>query len=248
MAKVLAVLFALSVWQVAALLLGHDLLLVSPVRVVVRLGTLWRSRTSGRRSSSPRADCGWLSAGPGHRLRARRSGRAGAHRGNILWPFVITAKAVPVASFIIISLIWLSSRQLSVFISFSWCSRHYLNVLQGIRSADKQLLEMASVFHVPWRRRLPYIYLPQIRPFLTSACSVSWACPGSGYCREIIGIPTGSIGEKLYSAKVYLNTAIFSPGRWLSFSSACCLKSCSCGSWTGALASWKTVGGCSEWM
>jgi NitT/TauT family transport system permease protein len=126
-----------------------------------------------------------------------------------LWPFVVTVKAVPVASFIIISLIWLSSRQLSVFISFLMVFPViYLNVLQGIRSADAQLLEMAAVFRVPWSRRLPYIYLPQIRPFLSSACSVSLGMSWkAGIAAEIIGIPDGSIGEKLYSAKIYLNTA-----------------------------------------
>lgn len=61
---------------------------------------------------------------------------------------------------------------------------------------------------MPWRRRLLYIYLPQLQPFLLSACSValgmSWK---AGIAAEVIGIPSGSIGEQLYEAKVYLSTA-----------------------------------------
>ena len=52
-----------------------------------------------------------------------------------------------------------------------------------------------------------YIQLPQIKPFLLSACNIaigmSWK---SGIAAEVIGIPTGSIGEMLYNAKVYFNT------------------------------------------
>ncbi|HCG34892.1 MAG TPA: nitrate ABC transporter permease, partial [Clostridiales bacterium] len=50
-------------------------------------------------------------------------------------------------------------------------------------------------------------WLPQIKPFLLSACSIglglSWK---AGIAAEIIGIPDGSIGEALYNAKVYFNT------------------------------------------
>ena len=210
LAKGLAVLFALSVCQVAALFLGHDLLLVSPVRVVLRLGTLWLEPDFWQTVffTLGRIVAGFLLALSVGSALAVAAGRVRLLEV-FLWPFVVTVKAVPVASFIIISLIWLSSRQLSVFISFLMVFPViYLNVLQGIRSADAQLLEMAAVFRVPWSRRLPYIYLPQIRPFLSSACSVSLGMSWkAGIAAEIIGIPDGSIGEKLYSAKIYLNTA-----------------------------------------
>ena len=61
----------------------------------------------------------------------------------LLWPFVVMIKTVPVASFIIISLIWLTAKELSVFISFLMVlPLIYQNVLQGIKSADRQMLEM----------------------------------------------------------------------------------------------------------
>ena len=70
------------------------------------------------------------------------------------------------------------------------------------------MMEMAQLYDVPWGRRLLYIYMPQVRPFMLSACSValgiSWK---SGIAAEVIGIPDGSIGEMLYEAKVYFKTA-----------------------------------------
>ncbi len=83
----------------------------------------------------------------------------------------------------------------------------YTNVLQGIRSTDKQLLEMADLFNIGWWRRLRYIYIPHLTPYILSACTVSiglsWK---AGVAAEVIGIPTGSIGERLYEAKVYFST------------------------------------------
>ena len=126
----------------------------------------------------------------------------------LLWPYVITIKTVPVASFIIISLIFFSARQLSTFISFLMVFPViYSNVLEGIRSTDRELLEMGQVFRIPWGRRLLYIYLPHLKPFLFSACSValgmSWK---SGVAAEVIGVAAGSIGEKLYESKIYFMT------------------------------------------
>ena len=126
----------------------------------------------------------------------------------LLWPYVITIKTVPVASFIILSLFFLSARRLSTFISFLMVFPViYSNVLEGIRSTDRELLEMGQVFRIPWGRRLLYIYLPHLKPFLFSACSValgmSWK---SGVAAEVIGVASGSIGEKLYESKIYFMT------------------------------------------
>ena len=123
-------------------------------------------------------------------------------------PYAVMIKSVPVASFIVICLIWLSSARLSVFISFLMVLPvMYSNVLHGIKSADRDLLEAAAIFRLSWKRRLLYLWLPQLKPFLMSACSVglglSWK---AGIAAEIIGIPDGSIGRMFYDAKVYFNT------------------------------------------
>ena len=126
----------------------------------------------------------------------------------LLMPYMAAVKSVPVASFVIIALIWLSSSQLSVFITFLIVLPViYSNILKGLQSTDRKMLEMADAFGVPVIRRLIYIRLPQIKPYLMSASSVAMGLAWkSGVAAEIIGIPDGSIGESLYFAKVYLNT------------------------------------------
>lgn len=83
----------------------------------------------------------------------------------------------------------------------------YTNVLGGIRSVDRALLEMAEVFRIPRMRVVKFIYLPQIMPFFYSACSVSLGLAWkAGVAAEVIGIPKGSVGEQMQQAKVYLDT------------------------------------------
>lgn len=117
-------------------------------------------------------------------------------------------KSTPVASFIILALIWLNSQNLSVFIAFLMVLPViYENTLKGILNRDTKLLEMAQVFKMSPISKLKYIYVPSVVPFLTSAIAsslgMSWK---AGIAAEVIGIPSGSIGEKLYQAKLYLNT------------------------------------------
>ena len=127
----------------------------------------------------------------------------------LLAPLVAAVKTVPVASFIILALIWLSSRTLPLFIAALMVFPPvYLNVLEGIRRTDASLLEMARVFRVPFSRTLRGVYLPQVLPYFRSAVSAALGlCWKAGTAAEVIALSSGSIGEKLYNAKIYFQTA-----------------------------------------
>jgi len=209
MEKAAAIVFALVVWQAGAMLLNNPLLLVTPVAVVRRLFSLLTEPDffSTVVFSFVRIVSGFFLALASGSLLAVIAGRFRPVE-TLLWPFMTAIKSVPVASFIILCLIWLSSKNLSVFISFLMVLPIvYTNMLQGIKSTDAKLLEMAWLFRVSWIKKLKYIHIPQLKPFIFSACSVSiglaWK---SGIAAEVIGIPDGSIGEKLYEAKVYLSS------------------------------------------
>lgn len=74
----------------------------------------------------------------------------------------------------------------------------YTNILEGIRQTDRQILEMARVFQVSMGRQIRYIYVSQILPYFVSACRLSLGmCWKAGVAAEVIGVPRGSIGEKL---------------------------------------------------
>lgn len=128
--------------------------------------------------------------------------------GDLLEPFVQTVKAIPVASFVILVLIWIPSRNLSIVITFLMVFPIiYTNVCNGLGSMDSQLLEMAEVFRLSPLIRIRYIYVSQVLPFFRAGCSLALGlCWKAGVAAEVIGIPDHSIGEKLYEAKIYLNT------------------------------------------
>ena len=196
-----AVLVWLAVWQLIAWWVDAPILLVSPLTALKRLlelafeAAFWRAVAF----SVGRILLGAVLAAAAYRFCRVRE---------LLMPLVAAVKAVPVASFVILVLLWVSSRNLSVVISLLiGFPVIYANVLAGLDSTDPRLIEMARVFRVPFRRQLSTVYLSQVAPFLRSGLSLAIGlCWKSGVAAEVIGIPSGSIGEKLYKAKIYLET------------------------------------------
>ena len=210
-----AVVFWLLVWQgtsmaLTALYPHGALLLASPLSALARLGELavtaafWQTALT----STVHILGGFLLACV---LAVVLAALAARYRRaeELLAPLVSVVKAVPVASFIILVLLWFSGKNLSVIISMLMVFPViYMNVLEGIRSADEKLLEMAQVFRLSVGKKLLYIYLPAVAPFFVSACSVSLGlCWKSGIAAEVIGTPDGSIGAVFYQAKIFLQTS-----------------------------------------
>lgn len=209
-----AVAFWLIVWQLAAMALHaaypHGaLLLPSPVSSLARLISLAGTAVfwCAIGTSSMHILGGFLLSCALAVVLAALSARF-SRVEELLAPLVAAVKTVPVASFIILALIWMRMSALPLFISFLMVFPIlYTNVLAGIRSADRELLEMARVFRVPWLRQARCILLPAAEPFLlagsAAALGMSWK---AGVAAEVIGVVSGSIGEKLYEAKIYLQT------------------------------------------
>ena len=208
--KITAVLLLLAIWQAAAMLLNQKVLLASPVQVLIRLFTLWKEPgfIEAIAFSFTRIAGGFLIAFALGIVLAVLAGKS-EWIEILLSPIMVTVKTVPVASFIIIALVWLSSKKLSVFISFLMVLPViYNNVLSGIKNIDKNMIQMADVYHIPTGKRFKYISLPAIRPYLFSGTSIALGMAWkAGVAAEVIGIPDGSIGEMLFNAKIYLNTA-----------------------------------------
>lgn len=205
-----AVLFWLLVWQIAAMAMDQPLLLVSPLETLQRLATLvlepifWRSVgfSVGKIMLGFGLSCllGILLAALAYRFKPVRQ---------LLSPLTAAIKAIPVASFVILALLWVSSKNLSILISIMiGFPVIYLNTLTGLDSMDRKLLEMAQVFRIPLGKRIGVVYFSQVLPFLRSGLNVAIGlCWKSGVAAEVIGIPSGSVGQQLYNAKVYLETA-----------------------------------------
>ena len=129
--------------------------------------------------------------------------------GEFLEPPIQFMKSIPVASFVILALIWTGSKNLSILISFlvAYPILH-INTVSGLKSTDPKLLEMAQVFRVPSHKKVFYLYRPALSPYLISACKSALGMAfKSGIAAEVIGVPDFSIGANLYEAKIYLDTA-----------------------------------------
>ena len=213
-----AVVFWILVWQLIVVILdkksgnsmGGNILVASPSETVKTLFALVRTPEFWKAVgySFAKIASGFFLALVAGVLCAVVASVSGVVRA-LLSPVLRLIKAVPVASFIILALFWLSSsKNLSVLIAFLMVLPViYTNVLQGIESTDRERLEMASVFRISVGKRIRYIYIPAVLPYFVSACSVGLGfCFKSGIAAEIIGLPANSIGERLYEAKLYLLT------------------------------------------
>jgi NitT/TauT family transport system permease protein len=208
--KLIILLFWLAVWTLTALWTDNQILMVTPWQAAVRLWELLAERTFyisvGR--SLLRIAAGFFAGFTAAVLLAGVAARFPA-AGDVLSPFMHFLKSVPVASFVVLLLIWWGSSFLSVAVCFLVVLPNlYINTLEGLNHTDKKLLEMARVFRLPLKNRFFYIYRPALKPFLYSGMKISLGlCWKSGVAAEVIGIPDLSIGERLYLSKIYLDTS-----------------------------------------
>ncbi|MCM1186496.1 MAG: ATP-binding cassette domain-containing protein [Lachnoclostridium sp.] len=208
--KFFIILFWLFLWHLLAKWVDNAVLLATPLETLRALLVMlpkirfWQSVTG----SLLRIGAGiFLGFGAGVLL-GILSGRFSLSE-EILSPVMNLFKAVPVASFVVLFLIWWGSSFLAVAICFLVVMPNiYINTLSGIKNTDRQLLEMAAIFGIPRKNLFFYIYRPALKPFLLSGLKISlgmgWK---SGVAAEVIGTPDFSIGGQLYLSKIYLDTA-----------------------------------------
>ena len=208
----------LAGWQAGALLVGEELLLPAPLPVLRRMAALlgesafWGSCLH----SLGRILLGFLLGVLAGGALAVLSAAVPPAR-DFFAPAMGAVKATPVASFVILALVWIRGSELSVFISFLMVlPLVWQNVSQGIAGADRQLLEVAAVYRFSLWRKVRTVYLPAVEPYLLSALRVglgfAWK---AGIAGEVIAIAPRSIGLRLYNAKAYLEmTDLFA---WTGF-------------------------------
>lgn len=201
--------FWLALWQGLSLWVDSPLLLPSPGTVLARLAELactaafWRTIAA----SLLRILCGTVLAVALGCLLAVLCCRWRL-LDELLSPLVTMVKSTPVASFIILLLIWIGRDVLpSVIVLLMVLPVVWGNVCAGIRSTDPLLLRTAKVFcFSPWRT-LRRVYLPSVMPHFLSACrtalGLAWK---SGIAAEVLTVPALSIGKMLYESKLYLET------------------------------------------
>ena len=201
--------FWIGIWYAAALAVGQEILIPTPGKVIRTLwqllgtGLFWRSIAL----SLIRICLGFLSALVVGTLLAILTSRYSLLHA-LFSPLLHLVRAAPVASFIILTLVWIQTDSVPVFISFLMVlPMVWINVEQGIRQTDPQLLEMGRLYRLSSLSTLRHIYFPSTKPYLISACinglGFAWK---SGVAAEVICRPEYSIGHQLANANSYLET------------------------------------------
>ena len=207
--KLIGVLLIIAVWQYFAdsfAQKGMEMLLASPFQVINRLKTLIKEPDFWTiiKDSCTRIFSGFFVAFVAGIVLGSLSGEF-QFIEDLLWPSVATVKAVPVASFVVILFIWFTNGITPILTFLIAFPLIYGNVLQGVKGADTKLIEVADVYKVSFFKRILYIKVPNVAGYLTSASStaigMAWK---AGVAAELILQMNGSIGEKLYYAKMYL--------------------------------------------
>lgn len=206
---VLILFFWLGVWGVAAWSVGKPLLLPGPIAVFGRLAELMQTKAFYITTLNSL----WnilrgilIAVGLGCVLAALTS-RLSLLREIIHFPMTVV-KATPVASFIILALIFIGSAKVPTFITILIVLPViWTNLDEGYRRIDPQLTEMTTVFRMTPIRRLFCLTIPSLKPYFLSACRMSFGLAWkAGVAAEIIAMPRQSIGTMIGDAKQYLMT------------------------------------------
>lgn len=201
--------FWLAVWWGVSAWVGQELLVPSPVSVLLRFKELavtplfWRSTAV----SLLRIFCG-AAAGVVLGTACAAATSRFILADWLLSPAIRVIRATPVASFIILVLLWVKTGYVPGVISaLMVLPVLWESISAGIGSADPQLLEFARAYGFSRAKILRYVYLPAIRPHfaagVSSAIGLAWK---SGVAAEVLCLPKAAIGTQVYYSKIYLET------------------------------------------
>lgn len=207
----ISICFWLILWEVVSRCVDNTILMVSPVQVVTTLVDMTKTSEFYREllSTMSRILGGFLVAVVSGVCLATISYKF-EFVAYLLRPIVFVINSTPVASFVILVLIWVGSSNLVIVIAALMVFPViYSNMYQGFLQVSKEMLEMSQIFRLSLGKKIRYIYLPSLMPYLIVACNLALGmCWKAGIAAEVIGIPMGSIGASLYNAKLYFDTNI----------------------------------------
>lgn len=205
----LAVLFWVGLWWIAAIGFDKPLLLPTPPAVLETLGEMagtsafWLTVLL----SLARILLGIVLALVGGALLALLTVKSELMH-HLFSPVLTLCKATPVASVIFLVLLWVGRDSVPVLIAFVMALPIvWSNVREGLLQTDRKLLEMAQVFEFSADERLRYVRIPSLYPYLLAACrsaiALAWK---AGIAAEVLCLPKRSIGLGIYEGKMYLET------------------------------------------
>lgn len=204
---VCVIVFWLIIWQIIAAIVNQPLLIPTPVSVISTLAGMVVTQSFWLTVAMTvfRVVVGFISGmfiGAFMALAAYKFKWFNA----LISPLVYIVQSTPVASFIILALAWLGTSTVPTFICMLMVIPViFSNLIAGLNSVDKDLLEMAYVFRLSFHKKLLKIYIPSLTSYIMSAAAtglgLGWK---AGIAAEVICRSKNSIGNNIYESKFYL--------------------------------------------
>lgn len=202
--------FWLAAWMLVVALVAQPLILPGPGAVALALlrlvcdGGTWAILAgSGARilgGLALAAVCGGVLAGISSRSRAFT---------HLVAPALSFVKATPVACVVVLLLIWLGSARVSIAAVFLMALPGvYFSLAEGLSQVNKPLEQMFRMYGVRgWRLFCAHTWR-EVLPFVLSCAraviGMGWK---AGVAAELIGMAVGTVGERIYQAKLLIETA-----------------------------------------
>ena len=206
---ILIFLFWIAVWQIIAMAVDIEFLLPSPLATAKALvfnastKKFWLSVVY----SLLRVILGFVFAVVVGSLLGFVTAKSSFLR-SLFAPILHIVRAAPVASFIILALVWINTDILPAFISFLMGLPIIWQTVQtALDNPNKELLEAAEVFNLTKGQMFLYVTIPSAFPaFMSSAVTCLGFCWKSAVAAEVICLPALAIGKGLFTAKQHLES------------------------------------------
>jgi len=206
----IAALFWIFLWYLISMKVNKEILIVSPMRVLLRFFELSKETDFWMTAavSLLRILLGFFIGIAAGVICAVLTAKISFLR-TLLSPMLGIIKATPVASFIILAFVWMKNENIPAFTSFLMVLPIvWGNMFEGVNSINPEMKAVAHVFGFGRLKTAQHVHIPHLLPYLRSACVTSMGLAWkAGIAAEVITTPPNSIGSEIRDAKVYLETA-----------------------------------------
>lgn len=126
----------------------------------------------------------------------------------LLQPLISFLLAVPAIIFVTMAMVWfgIGSKMAIFLVALLVFPVMHINTMEGLRSIDRALLEMAQVYSLPLLQKVRQIYLPGMRHGLIAGFSLGMASSiRLTIMAEMLGAREG-MGQRVAITRAYLET------------------------------------------
>lgn len=202
----LSLAFWVAVWHVTANKIGKSILLPSPSETaevfftLVKTKEFWHTALNSLKSIFSGALAG-VAVGVSIALLSYVT----PFFKYLFAPLLSLVKATPVASFIILALVWIGKEHIPFAIALMMATPIVSsNVYEGLLGIDRELYEVTKLYNFSFAKSWNMLYRHSLLPYFVSATrsalSLAWK---AGIAAEVLCTPQNSIGLMLYESKIY---------------------------------------------